>query len=115
MDAGLHQDSPQADRYRKLADRISETMDFMKAIGISADSNPSLRETDFFTSHEALLLGYEEALTRVDSTSGDWYATSGHMIWIGDRTRQARPCACGIFPRHQEPDRFEMRTVADAR
>jgi 3-deoxy-7-phosphoheptulonate synthase len=63
-------------------------MDFMKAIGISAENNPSLRETDFFTSHEALLLGYEEALTRVDSTSGDWYATSGHMIWIGDRTRQ---------------------------
>ena len=85
---GFIKDSPQADRYRKLADRISETMDFMKAIGISADSNPSLRETDFFTSHEALLLGYEEALTRIDSTSGDWYATSGHMIWIGDRTRQ---------------------------
>ncbi len=85
---GYVQDSPQAERYRKLADRISETMDFMKAIGISSESNPSLRETDFFTSHEALLLGYEQALTRVDSTSGDWYATSGHMIWIGDRTRQ---------------------------
>lgn len=86
---GFVKDSPQAERYRKLADRISETMDFMKAIGITAENQPSLRETDFFTSHEALLLGYEEALTRVDSTSGDWYATSGHMIWIGDRTRQA--------------------------
>ncbi|GEO83129.1 MULTISPECIES: class II 3-deoxy-7-phosphoheptulonate synthase [Alphaproteobacteria] len=86
---GFVKDSPQAERYRKLADRISETMDFMKAIGISSETNSSLRETDFFTSHEALLLGYEEALTRVDSTSGDWYATSGHMIWIGDRTRQA--------------------------
>ena len=86
---GFIKDSPQAERYRKLADRISETMDFMKAIGITPENNPSLRETDFFTSHEALLLGYEEALTRVDSTSGDWYATSGHMIWIGDRTRQA--------------------------
>ncbi len=85
---GFVKDSPQGERYRQLADRISETMDFMKAIGINADSNSSLRETDFFTSHEALLLGYEEALTRVDSTSGDWYATSGHMIWIGDRTRQ---------------------------
>ncbi len=85
---GFIKDSPQGERYRKLADRISETMDFMKAIGISAENNPSLRETDFFTSHEALLLGYEQALTRVDSTSGDWYATSGHMIWIGDRTRQ---------------------------
>lgn len=86
---GFIKDSPQADRYRKLADRISETMDFMRAIGITSETNASLRETDFFTSHEALLLGYEEALTRVDSTSGDWYATSGHMIWIGDRTRQA--------------------------
>ncbi len=63
---GFIKDSPQADRYRKLADRISETMNFMQAIGISAENNPSLRETDFFTSHEALLLGYEEALTRVD-------------------------------------------------
>ncbi|MEW9615126.1 class II 3-deoxy-7-phosphoheptulonate synthase [Shinella sp. S4-D37] len=86
---GFVKDSPQAERYRKLADRISETMDFMKAIGITPETNPNLRETDFFTSHEALLLGYEQALTRVDSTSGDWYATSGHMIWIGDRTRQA--------------------------
>lgn len=86
---GFVKDSPQAERYRMLANRISETMDFMKAIGITAENQPSLRETDFFTSHEALLLGYEQALTRVDSTSGDWYATSGHMIWIGDRTRQA--------------------------
>ncbi|OYR19100.1 class II 3-deoxy-7-phosphoheptulonate synthase [Brucella thiophenivorans] len=81
--------SPQAERYAALAQRISETMNFMSAIGITSDSNHSLRETDFYTSHEALLLGYEEALTRVDSTSGDWYGTSGHMIWIGDRTRQA--------------------------
>ena len=86
---GFVKDSPQAERYRKLADRISETMDFMKAIGITSENHANLRETDFFTSHEALLLGYEQALTRVDSTSGDWYATSGHMIWIGDRTRQA--------------------------
>jgi 3-deoxy-7-phosphoheptulonate synthase len=85
---GFVKDSPQGERYRKLADRISETMDFMKAIGITPENNHALRETDFFTSHEALLLGYEQALTRVDSTSGDWYATSGHMLWIGDRTRQ---------------------------
>jgi 3-deoxy-7-phosphoheptulonate synthase len=85
---GFVKDSPQGERYRKLADRISETMDFMAAIGINSENNHALRETDFFTSHEALLLGYEQALTRVDSTSGDWYATSGHMIWIGDRTRQ---------------------------
>ncbi len=81
-------DSPQGDRYSALAARISETIDFMRSIGITSKTNYALRETDFYTSHEALLLGYEEALTRVDSTSGDWYATSGHMIWIGDRTRQ---------------------------
>jgi 3-deoxy-7-phosphoheptulonate synthase len=86
---GFVSDSPQSERYQTLADRITETMDFMRAVGINSDSNHSIRETDFYTSHEALLLGYEEALTRVDSTSGDWYATSGHLIWVGDRTRQA--------------------------
>lgn len=85
---GFVGNSPQGERYEALAQRISETIGFMRSIGITADSNASLRETDFYTSHEALLLGYEEALTRVDSTSGDWYGTSGHMIWIGDRTRQ---------------------------
>ncbi|WP_048648743.1 class II 3-deoxy-7-phosphoheptulonate synthase [Nitratireductor soli] len=86
---GFLSDSPQAERYQELANRITETIDFMRAVGITGESSHALRETDFYTSHEALLLGYEEALTRVDSTSGDWYATSGHMIWIGDRTRQA--------------------------
>lgn len=85
---GFIKDSPQSHRYQVLADRISEALDFMRACGIDPDTAPQLRSTDFFTSHEALLLGYEQALTRVDSTSGDWYATSGHMLWIGDRTRQ---------------------------
>lgn len=80
--------SPQASRYRELANRISDAMAFMSAIGINAENNPQIRETSFYTSHEALLLGYEEALARTDSTTGEWYATSGHMIWIGDRTRQ---------------------------
>ena len=65
-----------------------EALDFMRACGIDPESHPELRTTDFFTSHEALLLGYEQAMTRVDSTTGDWYGTSGHMVWIGDRTRQ---------------------------
>jgi 3-deoxy-7-phosphoheptulonate synthase len=85
---GFVKDSPQGHRYQELADHISETVAFMRACGIDADTTPQLRSTDFFTSHEALLLGYEQAMTRVDSTSGEWYATSGHMIWIGDRTRQ---------------------------
>src|SRR5690606_10865725 len=85
---GFISDSPQAERDQTLANRITETVDFMRAVGITSETHPGLRETDFYTSHEALLLGYEESLTRIDSTSGDWYATSGHMIWIGDRTRQ---------------------------
>lgn len=85
---GFIENSPQSERYRQLADRLSETLRFMKAVGFSAEESPRLRETEFYTSHEALLLGYEEAMTRVDSTSGDYYATSGHMVWIGDRTRQ---------------------------
>src|SRR5207302_11007789 len=56
--------------------------------GPDLERQPELRSTDFYTSHAALLLGFEQAMTRVDSTSGDWYATSGHMLWIGDRTRQ---------------------------
>ncbi len=85
---GALKDSPFGERYDELAERISESLGFMRACGINPDTAPQLRQTEFFTSHEALLLGYEEALTRVDSTSGHWYATSGHMLWIGDRTRQ---------------------------
>ncbi len=85
---GFLKDSPAYEQYQELANRLTETLSFMKACGINAETAPQLRTTDFFTSHEALLLGYEQALTRVDSTSGDYYATSGHMLWIGDRTRQ---------------------------
>jgi 3-deoxy-7-phosphoheptulonate synthase len=85
---GFVKDSPQGHRYQELADRITETLGFMRACGITSENTPQLRATSFYTSHEALLLGYEQALTRRDSTSGDWYATSGHMLWIGDRTRQ---------------------------
>ena len=85
---GFLENSPQGERYRALADRISESLDFMAACGLTAETTAALRETDFYTSHEALLLGYEQALTRVDSTSGRWYDTSAHLLWIGDRTRQ---------------------------
>jgi 3-deoxy-7-phosphoheptulonate synthase len=85
---GFVKDSPQSRRYLELADRISDALNFMRACGLDLESHPELRTTDIYTSHEALLLGFEEAMTRVDSTSGDWYCTSGHMVWIGDRTRQ---------------------------
>ena len=86
---GFVSDSPEGARYEELATRISEALDFMKACGIDGDTAPQMRETEFYTSHEALLLGYEQAMTRIDSTTGDWYDTSAHMLWIGDRTRQA--------------------------
>ncbi|MEX2167505.1 MAG: 3-deoxy-7-phosphoheptulonate synthase class II, partial [Methyloceanibacter sp.] len=85
---GFVKDSPAGHRYQELAEHIAETLRFMRAIGLDADNTPQLRTTSFYTSHEALLLGYEQAFTRVDSTSGDWYATSGHFLWAGDRTRQ---------------------------
>lgn len=79
--------SPWAKRYEETADRIGEALDFMAACGIDADSVPQLKATQFYTSHEALLLPYEQALTRQDSLTGDWYDTSAHFLWIGDRTR----------------------------
>ncbi|MDA7428872.1 3-deoxy-7-phosphoheptulonate synthase class II [Primorskyibacter aestuariivivens] len=77
-----------AARYRDMANRISDTLDFMKAAGVDSDNTNALQTVSFYTSHESLLLEYEEALCRKDSTSGKWLAGSGHMIWIGDRTRQ---------------------------
>ncbi len=85
---GFVADSPQGKRYQEIADRISEAVAFMEACGITPQSVPQVRHVDVYTSHEALLLGYEEAMTRVDSTSGEYYDTSAHMLWIGDRTRQ---------------------------
>lgn len=81
-------DTPEAEKYRDLANRISDTLDFMEAAGIREEAEHVLQTVEFYTSHEALLLEYEEALTRVDSTTGQVLAGSGHMIWIGDRTRQ---------------------------
>ena len=80
--------SPQSEHYSHLADRIDETLDFMKACGITAEHSRVISETNFYTSHEALLLPYEQALTRKDSLTGDWYDCSAHMLWVGDRTRQ---------------------------
>jgi 3-deoxy-7-phosphoheptulonate synthase len=80
--------SAQGERYQAFADRIGECLGFMQACGVTSETAPALAQTDFYTSHEALLLPYEEALTRVDSITGDWYDTSAHMLWIGERTRQ---------------------------
>ena len=85
---GFVGDSPQGARYRALSEKITEALTFMAAIGVTPETHPDLHRVEFFTSHEALLLGFEEAMTRVDSTSGDWYDTSAHLLWIGERTRQ---------------------------
>lgn len=99
-------------RYQDLSNRISDALAFMDACGVSGDTVASLRETEFFTSHEALLLNYEQAMTRVDSTQDteEWYDTSAHMLWIGERTRQldeahieymrgiANPIGCKVGP-----------------
>ncbi|MCW5725225.1 MAG: 3-deoxy-7-phosphoheptulonate synthase class II [Maricaulaceae bacterium] len=81
-------DSPAAERYAATAERISEALAFMRACGVTPDAAPSLQGVDFYTSHEALHLPFEQALTRRDSATGGWYATSAHMVWIGERTRQ---------------------------
>ncbi|GEB69388.1 3-deoxy-7-phosphoheptulonate synthase [Pseudoalteromonas carrageenovora] len=80
--------NPQKERFQQLADKIQDALEFMEVCGINSTIAPSLKETDLYTSHEALLLGYEEALTRRDHLSGDWYDCSAHFVWIGERTRQ---------------------------
>ena len=85
---GFEAANPQKERFQQLADKIQDALEFMEVCGINSTIAPSLKETDLYTSHEALLLGYEEALTRRDHLSGDWYDCSAHFVWIGERTRQ---------------------------
>ncbi|MHB8285272.1 MAG: class II 3-deoxy-7-phosphoheptulonate synthase [Caulobacteraceae bacterium] len=85
---GFVEGSPLGARYRELTDKISEALTFMAAIGVTEQTHPDMSRVEVFTSHEALLLGFEEAMTRVDSQNGEWFDTSAHMLWIGERTRQ---------------------------
>ena len=80
--------SPLGARYENLATQIDQSLNFMDACGLNAENTPQLHKTSLYTSHEALLLNYEQALTRQDSLTNDWYDCSAHMLWIGDRTRQ---------------------------
>ncbi len=107
--------SPMGRSYERLAKQISQALNFMETIGIDTDT-PQLKQAQFYTSHEALFLGYEESLTREDSTRGGWYDCSGHMLWIGDRTRQLdgahieflrgvlNPLGMKVGPRHEIDD-----------
>ncbi len=113
-------DNTLGEKYDQLANKISETMNFMKACGITGDNTAQLRETTLYTSHEALLLNYEEALTRQDSLSGKWYDCSAHMLWIGDRTRDLdgahleyfrginNPIACKVGPSMKEDELIKL-------
>ncbi|WP_340110161.1 class II 3-deoxy-7-phosphoheptulonate synthase [Pikeienuella sp. HZG-20] len=85
---GFAKGSPETERYMRMAEQISASLEFVEACGVNSANSQKMRGVDFYTSHEALLLPYEEALTRTDVSSGDVIAGSGHMIWIGDRTRQ---------------------------
>ncbi len=124
---GFVDSSPVAAKFRDLADRTTEALAFMEACGIDSTNYAGLRETEFYTSHEALLLGYEEALTRVDSTSGDWYDTSAHMLWVGDRTRDldgshieflrgiANPVACKVGPSTKAENLVRLTEILNPR
>lgn len=84
---GFVKSGPQGERYRHVADQIQEMLNFMEALGITSRNTPQLKRVNFYTSHEALLLPFEEAMTRIDSTTGETFNTSAHFVWIGDRTR----------------------------
>ncbi|MCB0977406.1 MAG: 3-deoxy-7-phosphoheptulonate synthase class II [Acidimicrobiales bacterium] len=101
-------------RYERLADEIDRALRFMKACGVNTHSQPALHEVDFFTSHEALILGYEEAMTRRDSLTGDWYDTSAHMIWIGERTRQIDGAHVAFFAGIKNPIGCKVGPTATA-
>ena len=109
--------SPEGRRYEQLAGEIDRALRFMRACGVDTEANHNLHEVDVYTSHEALLLGYEEALTRQDSLTGGWYDCSAHMLWIGERTRDldgahveflrgvGNPIGCKIGPTPEPAER----------
>ncbi len=109
-------DNPLGKRYDELSDKIDHAMKFMAACGLTSEAMPQLHQTTLYTSHEALLLNYEEALTRLDTETGEWYDCSAHMLWIGDRTRDlkeahieyfrgiANPIGCKVGPSMEEDE-----------
>ena len=99
--------SDEGRRYEQIAGEIDRALHFMAACGIDLISEESLHQVDFFTSHEALILGYEEALTRQDSISGDFYDCSAHMVWVGERTRQSRRRPSRVPLRYRQSRRLQ--------
>lgn len=111
---GFVEKSPLGEKYQQLADQIDQALAFMRACGINTENTPQLRETMLYTSHEALLLNYEQALTRQDSLSGDWYDCSAHMLWIGDRTRQPDGAHVEFLRGVQNPVGVKVGPTTDA-
>ena len=107
-------DSPTGERFAQLAGNIDDALSFMKSCGITGESVSQLKETTLYTSHEALLLGYEEALTRQDSTTNKWYDTSAHMLWIGERTRQPDLAHVEFFRGIENPIGMKCGPTMDA-
>ena len=107
--------SQEGRRYEVIANEIGRALRFMQAIGIDLGDEGTIHEVDVWTSHEALLLDYEEPLVRRDSTTGDWYACSAHFLWVGERTRQVDGAHVGFLAGRREPDRCEGRPGDDAR
>ena len=114
---------PIGKRYEEISCQIDKAMKFLKAAGLTPDNTPQLKQTTLYTSHEALLLNYEEALTRVDSITNDWYNTSAHMLWIGDRTRDLdgahieyfrgikNPIGCKVGPTMKKDELIDLITA----
>jgi 3-deoxy-7-phosphoheptulonate synthase len=95
--------SSEGRRYEQIADEIDRALTFMASCGVDTEAWPQLHTVDFYTSHEALILGYEEALTRLDSLTGDWYDCSAHMLWIGERTRDLAGAHVGFLAGVRNP------------
>lgn len=113
-------DNTLGEKYDEVSSKITEALNFMKACGITSETTPNLAQTNLFTSHEALLLNYEQALTRKDSITGDWYNCAAHMLWIGDRTRDLKdahieyfrgiknPIGCKVGPSMKEDELIQL-------
>ncbi len=106
--------NPARERYQEMSERIADALDFMEVCGINSQTAPTIRETQLFTSHEALLLNYEEALTRIDSFTGKRYNCSAHFVWIGERTRQLDHAHVEFFRQIENPVGVKIGPTVDA-
>ncbi len=105
--------NPLREQYESIAHEVQQALSFMDVLGINVENTPSLRETTLYTSHEALLLNYEEAMTRQDHLTGKWYDTSGHMLWIGERTRELDGAHVEFFRGLHNPIGMKVGPKAD--